>query len=124
MRKLAIFTRATVRAGVKEFAGKIVMHVQTLVPFGTTVHEIKLAEFHFSGWQGVVRVRTVVASVALSLHVIDAYRVWILIVIVALISTVIAFVSHLPASFVFAGTIVIFCIVSSTRCSRNFFISI
>lgn len=107
------------RASVKEFAGKVVVHVKTLVPFGTAVHEIKLAQLHLSGRQSVVGVGTVVTPVALSLHVVDANGVRVLVVVITLITSVVALVplrlSTKALIVLTTGTLVVL-LVSTIRC--------
>ena len=103
---------------MKELAGKIVMHIQTLVAFGATIHEIKFAKFHFSRWQSIVRKGTVVTAMAFSLHVVKTYCVGILMAVVSiLVSSAVSLVALLRAAFVFSSAIIIF--ASSSACGNK-----
>lgn len=92
---------------MEEFTRKIMMHIEALVSFCTTIHKVELAQFHFSRWQRVMRKRTIFSSMTLSLHVIYADCVYILPVVIVLWTTTISIISNLTpglvlTTFVFA----------------------
>lgn len=116
MREFAIVALNALDAGVEELAGKIVMHIETLVSLRATIHKIKLAQFHLAGWQSIVRERTVFASVTLALHVIHADLIRFR-VIVVLLATIVPIVPSLVSIFVFAAFV--FATATSYKRTQN-----
>lgn len=104
--EFAVLSVDALETSVKKFTRKIMMHVKTLVTLRATVHQIKFAELHFSGRQSIVWERTVVPTMTFSLHVVQAYRVGILTVILILIPSAVPVVSLLCPTFVFPATLV------------------
>lgn len=48
VRELAILRGQALQPGVIEFTWEIVMHVEALVPLGATLHQVELAQLHFT----------------------------------------------------------------------------
>jgi hypothetical protein len=59
--ELAVFLGEAFHAGVEILAGKVRVHVQTLLLFGTAIHQIKLAQFEFTLGIARVQILTVIA---------------------------------------------------------------
>ena len=123
MRELAILAGCAIKPSVEELAGKVVVHVEALIPLGAAVHQVELAKLHLPRWKSVVREGTVVAPMALALHVVHAYRVRVLKVVVPLVASAVALVAQLRPRLVLATALVLHA-APTTSYDGKFFIAL
>lgn len=99
---------------MEELARKIMVHIEALVSFCTTIHKIEFAQFHFSRWQRVMREWTIVSSVTLSLHVIYTNCVHVLQMIIILRTTTTSVTSNLTPGLILTT----FILATATSCCK------
>lgn len=99
---------------MEEFARKIVMHIEALVSFCTTIHKVELAQFHLSRWQSIMREWTIISSVTLSLHIIYANSIHVLPMIIILRTTTISIIPNLAPGLILTP----FVLATTTPCCK------